>query len=65
MTLAAAVTVVFIGFAVSRYGIVGAALVTTASQAAYLVYVAVAVRRPFTAPPLGDELEIVAQALTH
>ena len=65
LTLAAAVTVVFIGFAVSRYGIVGAALVTTASQAAYLVYVAVAVRRPFTAPPLGDDLEIVAQALTH
>jgi hypothetical protein len=40
------ITAVGIGFAVGKWGIVGAAAVTTASQVAYLLYVALAVRRP-------------------
>lgn len=46
LTLAAVVTAVAIGPAVGRYGIVGAAAVTSCSQAAFLAYVGYAVRHP-------------------
>ncbi|MFN0028447.1 MAG: oligosaccharide flippase family protein [Acidimicrobiales bacterium] len=46
LTLAAVITATTITLAVGRYGLVGAALVTTTSQAAYLVYVSLAIRRP-------------------
>ena len=46
LSLAAVLTVVGVAVAVSPWGIVGAAAVTTFSQAAYLAYVSRAIRRP-------------------
>jgi O-antigen/teichoic acid export membrane protein len=57
LTLAALVTAGGIGFAVGQWGIVGAAAVTTASQAAYLLYVGLAVRRPAKGARLGPDAD--------
>ncbi len=65
LTLAAIITASTITLAVSRYGIVGAALVTTTSQAAYLAYVTVAIRRPPTSAQGGSPIPAGSGSTNH